>query len=596
MTKDFHHGLLGITQPWRLTLTDGMMTHDAAFQSIEVMVDPTHQGREPDLLDSYRHNIAAYQLAELIELSHMVPVTVARTWNGTPGALSWWVDDIMFDEQTRLAERRWPDDLEVWGTQIDQMSLFASLVHDTDRHGANVLYASDWKLFMIDFTRAFSLKDELLRPYKLLRVDRRVLDRLARLTTSEVRNATRPHLTENQVEALMDEGVFTIDVVRDVTEPKAVLRSLAESEERLRVAARIAVDLISESDVETGEVTWYGDVDSALGYEPGEFPRTIEGWLSHLHPGDRVRVAQLMDRDVFGARKALALDCRVRTKGGGYRRWRVQGVPLDSGETTARKFVGVSVDVTDQLQLESENQLHREALAHVDRVGLLGEMHVALAHELNQPLTAILSNAQAGVRQLERSPVNTDELRDILSDIISNDRRAGDVIKHLRTMVKTGTTERKLVDINSLIAGALGLVRNSLTMRSIDLETECEPRLPRATVDSIQIEQVLMNLIMNAIDALHEPKPGQRSITVSSQYDESHITVSVRDTGHGIAEASLPNLFETFYTSKPEGLGVGLAISRRLVESHGGRLWLAATSGAGTRMSFTLPIGESRVP
>ena len=135
----------------------------------------------------------------------------------------------------------------------------------------------------------------------------------------------------------MDEGVFTIDVVRDVTEPKAVLRSLAESEERLRVAARIAVDLISESDVETGEVTWYGDVDSALGYEPGEFPRTIEGWLSHLHPGDRVRVAQLMDRDVFGARKALALDCRVRTKGGGYRRWRVQGVPLDSGETTAQK-------------------------------------------------------------------------------------------------------------------------------------------------------------------------------------------------------------------------------------------------------------------
>ena len=192
--------------------------------------------------------------------------------------------------------------------------------------------------------------------------------------------------------------------------------------------------------------------------------------------------------------------------------------------------------------------------------------------------------------------MNTDELRDILSDIISNDRRAGEVIKHLRGMVRKGTTERKVVDINSLIAGALGLARHNLTIRSIDLETELEPRLPRATVDSIQIEQVLMNLIMNAIDALHEPKSEQRSITVSSQYDESHITVSVRDTGHGIAEAALPNLFETFYTSKPEGLGVGLAISRRLVESHGGRLWVAATSHAGTRMSCTLPIGESRVP
>lgn len=387
--------------------------------------------------------------------------------------------------------------------------------------------------------------------------------------------------------------MFTISVVRDVTEPKAVLRALAESEERLRVAAQIAGDLISETDVETGEVTWYGDVDSALGYEPGEFPRTIEGWLSHLHPEDRVRVSRLIDRAVVGARRALAIHCRVRTKGGGYRRWRVNGVPR-SGEATARKYVGVAVDVTDQLRLEAETQLHREALAHVDRVGLLGEMHVALAHELNQPLTAILSNAQAGLRQLDQGPVNTDELRDILSDIISNDRRAGDVIKQLRTMVRIGTTERKLVDINALIVGALGLVRNSLTTRGIDLETEFGPRLPRATVDSIQIEQVLMNLIMNAIDALDEPALEHRSITVSSQHDESHIIVSVRDTGHGIAKAALPNLFDTFYTSKPEGLGVGLAISRRLVEAHGGRLWVAATTGAGTRMSFTLPIAESR--
>ena len=120
------------------------------------------------------------------------------------------------------------------------------------------------------------------------------------------------------------------------------------------------------------------------------------------------------------------------------------------------------------------------------------------------------------------------------------------------------------------------VTNRALTIKSIDLETEFEPRLPRATVDSIQIEQVLINLInliMNAIDALHELVPEHRSITVSSQYDESHITVSVRDTGHGIAEAALPNLFDTFHTSKPEGLGVGLAISPRLIESHGGRLW-----------------------
>ena len=210
----------GITQPWRLTLSDGAVTHDAAFQSVDETVVVQHQGHALNLIDSYRHNIAAYQLAELIGLGHMFPVTVARTWNGTPGALSWWLDDVMFDEQTRLEQRRWPQDLESWGAQIDRMSLFAELVHDTDRHGGNVLYTSDWKLFMIDFTRAFSVTGELLWPYRLVRVDRQVFARLGVLTATEVGDATRPHLGEDEVEAVIQRRDKLVEHFRDLIEEK----------------------------------------------------------------------------------------------------------------------------------------------------------------------------------------------------------------------------------------------------------------------------------------------------------------------------------------------------------------------------------------
>ena len=145
---------------------------------------------------------------------------MARTWNGTPGALSWWLDDVMFDEQTRLEQRRWPQDLESWGAQIDRMSLFAELVHDTDRHGGNVLYTTDWKLFMIDFTRAFSVRDALLWPYRLVRVDRQVFDRLRVLTATEVGDATRPHLREDEVEAVIQRRDKLVEHFRGLIDQK----------------------------------------------------------------------------------------------------------------------------------------------------------------------------------------------------------------------------------------------------------------------------------------------------------------------------------------------------------------------------------------
>lgn len=206
----------GITGAWRLTLSDGTSIHDAVFQS----VDTSHRAsgaRSASPSDSYRHSLAAYRLAELVGLSDMMPMTVERTWRGTRGALIWWIDDVIYDEETRLNERRWPPDLDEWGRQIDRMWIFAELVHDTDRHGGNLLYSGDWKLHMIDFTRAFSLAEKMLKPYRLQRADRALLARLAALTTESVTMATAPYLNHAQIAATLRRRDTLIERLRATT-------------------------------------------------------------------------------------------------------------------------------------------------------------------------------------------------------------------------------------------------------------------------------------------------------------------------------------------------------------------------------------------
>ncbi len=204
---------IGVTQTWRLTLSDGTLTHDASFQSVDQRKAVARLGRsrEINFVDSYRYNIAAYQLAELIGVGHMIPVTVERAWNGRPGALSWWIDDVMFDEATRLEERRRPDDVAAWSVQLGRMQVFAELVHDTDRNKTNMLYTRDWTIFMIDFSRAFRVWDELQRPNDLFRIERPFFERLKTLSAAEVKRATGPHLTDGEVDGVLKRRDRLID-------------------------------------------------------------------------------------------------------------------------------------------------------------------------------------------------------------------------------------------------------------------------------------------------------------------------------------------------------------------------------------------------
>ena len=195
----------GTTRPRRLTLSDGERTHAALFQTIDerAQVQRLGQRRELNFVDAYRYNIAAYELAELIGLGHMTPVTVERVWDGKPGSLSWWIDDVMFDEATRRKARQWPEDMARWTEQQALMLVFAALVYDTDRNQTNQLYTSDWDLYMIDFSRAFRIWDEISRPDDLIRIDPDLFARLQTLTEMEVQEAVGGYLSGSELSAVL---------------------------------------------------------------------------------------------------------------------------------------------------------------------------------------------------------------------------------------------------------------------------------------------------------------------------------------------------------------------------------------------------------
>ena len=212
----------GVTRPWRLTLIDGTRTHDGLFQSIDQQKADQRLGKthEFNFVDSYRYNIAAYELAALVGLSDMIPVTVERTWNGQKGALSWWIDDVMFDEATRVEEGQRPADVAAWSTQVARMRVFEELVHDTDRNKTNMLYTSDWKLYMIDFTRAFRTWDQLQRPGRLVRIDGWLFERLKALTDAAIDQVLGPLLTRFEVSGVLKRRDRLVGHFEDLIEQK----------------------------------------------------------------------------------------------------------------------------------------------------------------------------------------------------------------------------------------------------------------------------------------------------------------------------------------------------------------------------------------
>lgn len=270
------------------------------------------------------------------------------------------------------------------------------------------------------------------------------------------------------------------------------------------------------------------------------------------------------------------LEVRMRTRHGTTLQVLVAADGLDiEGEQC---IIAILRDVTEQRRMEGEAREQRTQLTHLTRVAILGELTGALAHELNQPLTAILSNAQATQRMLDKKPVDMAEVRESLKDIIDQDKRAGEVIRRLRSLLKRGESQHQRLDVNEIAAEAIDLAHGDLMTRSIIPRTHLGERLPPILGDRVQLEQVMLNLVVNACEEMAGVEPDRRRLEITTGVSrDGKVLVSVSDSGPGIPEARLKLLFEPFFTTKENGLGLGLSISRSIANAHGGRLW--ATSG-----------------
>ena len=246
------------------------------------------------------------------------------------------------------------------------------------------------------------------------------------------------------------------------------------------------------------------------------------------------------------------------------------------------------VDATRRRRLERETALQRDELAHLSRVAMLGELSGALAHELNQPLSAILSNAQAAQRLLKRDPPDLTEVRDIIDDIVVDDRHAGAVIQRLRTWLRKEHVEHVPLVINGVVLDALHLVRADLLHRAVDVQLELAGDLPHVAGDRIQLQQVVLNLVINGCDAM-DRVDAPRVLRIRTRAMRGHVRLEVVDHGTGIDPAIAQTMFEPFETTKPNGMGMGLAVCRTIIEAHGGHVWAESLDDDATRVAFELP-------
>ena len=256
------------------------------------------------------------------------------------------------------------------------------------------------------------------------------------------------------------------------------------------------------------------------------------------------------------------------------------------------RMTGVSLDITERKRTELELQQQRSELAHVARVSTMGELAASVTHELGQPLGAILRNAEAAELFLQSPTPDLEEVRAILADIRTDDQRAGAVIDRMRSMLKRHQLARSLLDVNQLVADVITLARPEADARKALVSLEPEPSCPPVRGDRVQLQQVLLNLLLNAMDAMTASDPDGRRVTVRVQAAGAQVEVAVIDHGHGIPVDKLARVFEPFFTTKSNGLGMGLAISSRIVEAHGGRLRASNNDAGGATFAFTLPAAE----
>jgi PAS domain S-box-containing protein len=377
----------------------------------------------------------------------------------------------------------------------------------------------------------------------------------------------------------------------DVTERKRTEEALRQTEYYLAEGERLTHTGSYAWNKDSGLVYASAELSRVFGFDPEEPAPPHAAYRQRVHPDDLAMFDELEEKSI---REGADLDWvyRIVLPDGTLKYLHVVARPVfnSSGEVVGN--IGTTRDVTERKRAEEDRERLRQAeadLAYMSRVTTMGELTVSLAHEIKQPMAAAVTNANTCLRWLTRDHPDVKEAREAASRIVKDVTRAADIINRIRLLFKKGEAQRELVDVNEVVREMIVLLRNEATRYSIPIRAELAEDLPKVMADRVQLQQVFMNLMLNGIEAMKDLSAGGELIIKSEQAEDCRLLVSVSDTGVGLPAGQPDQIFDAFFTTKAQGIGMGLPISRSIVESHGGRLWATSNSERGATFQFTLP-------
>ncbi len=376
---------------------------------------------------------------------------------------------------------------------------------------------------------------------------------------------------------------------RERAERKKAEEAFRRSEMYLAEAQRLSHTGSFGWDPASGEIYWSDETYRIFECEPTIEP-TVQLVLDRTHPDDRMRLRQIIDCASI-ERSEFTAEHRLLMADGSVKYVRAVARPSAGEDTESFVFVGAVMDITERKRAEEEREGLRQLeadLAHINRVSMMGELAASLAHQIKQPLAAAAISVKACTQWLRRDAPDVTEASEAASATVAAVTRAGGIIDRVSSLYRRGTPERELVDLNEIVREMSVLLGDKANRNAVSIRTDLDPELPTTTADRVQLQQVLMNLMLNGVEAMQDA--GGELTVASKRTENGQLLISVSDTGIGLSIDEAERIFEAFFTTKPRGSGMGLSISRRIIASHGGHLWESPNTGRGATFQFTLPV------
>jgi PAS domain S-box-containing protein len=375
-----------------------------------------------------------------------------------------------------------------------------------------------------------------------------------------------------------------LSIVRDTTDRVRAERDAREARERYALATAAGRVGVWEWTVDSGVIVVDAALREMLSFE---VDGSVDAWAERLHPDDRDRVSALARACIEGRSTVFESEQRLRVRDE-YIWLLSRGMLQGHRAGQPRRMLGTCIDVSERRHAEEALQRAQADVARLNRLTSMGELAASIAHEVNQPLCAIIANAQAGLRTLRTDgALDVELIRGAFGDIVTDGKRASDVISRTRQLFTERGEEKALVDLNDIVRSVGTLAGRTLDTNSVRADFALHPELPLVLADPVLLKQVVLNLIMNAVDAMSASE--RRHLALSTSCDEEGVKVAVTDSGRGLHPDQAQEIFQAFYTTKPDGMGMGLAISRAIVVAHGGRLWGTANTDHGATFQFVIP-------